>query len=101
MDDCESLQHTRWECKYHVVFIPKCRRKKLCAQLHQHLGEAFRELAQQRESQILERHMVVDRVHMLISIPAPAAPNQSAWSGSHSKPPALLEVLDFYADRAL
>ena len=69
MDDYESLKHTRWECKYHVVFIPKCRRKKLYEQLRRHLGEVFRQLAQQRESQILEGHMVVDHVHMLISIP--------------------------------
>ena len=69
MDDYESLKHTRWECKYHVVFIPKCRRKKLYEQLRQHLGEVFRQLAQQRESKILEGHMVVDHVHMLISIP--------------------------------
>lgn len=38
MDDYESLKHTRWECKYHVVFIPQCRRKKLYQQLRQHLG---------------------------------------------------------------
>jgi len=69
MDDCESLKHTRWECKYHVVFIPKCRRKKLYQQLRQHLGEVFRQLAQQKESRILEGHLVVDHVHMLISIP--------------------------------
>ena len=69
MDDYESLKHTRWECKYHVVFIPKCRRKKLYEQLRQQLGEVFRQLAQQRESKILEGHMVVDHVHMLISIP--------------------------------
>ena len=69
MDDYESLKHTRWECKYHVVFIPQGRRKKLYEQLRQHLGEVFRQLAQQRESQILEGHMVVDHVHMLISIP--------------------------------
>ncbi len=69
MDDCESLKHTRWECKYHIVFIPKCRRKKLYQQLRQHLGEVFRRLAQQKECQILEGHLVVDHVHMLISIP--------------------------------
>jgi len=69
MDDYESLKHTRWECKYHVVFIPKGRRKKLYQQLRQHLGEVFRQLAQQKESQILEGHLVVDHVHMLISIP--------------------------------
>ena len=69
MDDYESLKHTRWECKYHVVFIPKCRRQKLYQQLRQHLGDVFRQLAQQRESKILEGHLVVDHVHMLISIP--------------------------------
>ena len=69
MDDYESLKHTRWECKYHVVFIPKCRRKKLYQQLRQDLGEVFRQLAQQKESKILEGHLVVDHVHMLISIP--------------------------------
>jgi len=69
MDDYESLKHTRWECKYHIVFIPKCRRKKLYQQLRQHVGEVLRQLAQQRESRILEGHLVVDHVHMLISIP--------------------------------
>jgi len=69
MDDYESLKHTRWECKYHVVSIPKGRRKKLYQQLRQHLGEVFRQLAQQKESKILEGHLVVDHVHMLISIP--------------------------------
>ena len=69
MDDYESLKHTKWECKYHIVFIPKCRRKKLYQQLRQHLGEVFRQLAQRKESQILEGHLVVDHVHMLISIP--------------------------------
>lgn len=50
----ESLKHTGWERKYHVVFIPKCRRKTLYAQLRQHLGEVFRCLAQQKESRVLE-----------------------------------------------
>ena len=76
MDDYQSLKHTRWECKYHVVFIPKCRRKKLYQQLRQHLGEVFRRLAQQRESEIVEGHMVVDHVHMLISIPPKYAVSQ-------------------------
>ena len=76
MDDCESLKHTRWECKYHVVFIPKCRRKTLYAPLRQYLGEVFRRLAQQKESQILEGHLIVDHVHMLISIPPKYAVSQ-------------------------
>jgi putative transposase len=69
MDDYESLKHTRWECKYPIVFIPKCRRRNLYRQLRQHLGEVFRQLAQQRESKILEGHLIVDHVHMLIAIP--------------------------------
>ena len=69
MDDYESLNHTKWECKYHIVFIPKCRRQKLYPQLRQDLGEVFHQLAQRKESQILEGHMVVDHVHMLLSIP--------------------------------
>ena len=69
MDDYESLKHTIWECKYHVVFIPKCRRKKMYAQLRKDLGEMFRRLAMQKGSEILEGHLVTDHVHMLVSIP--------------------------------
>jgi len=49
MDDYESLSHTKWDCKYHVVFIPKCRRKTLYGELRRHLGEVFRRLAMQKE----------------------------------------------------
>ena len=69
MDDADSLSHTRWECKYHVVFIPKCRRKTLYSELRRHLGEVFRKLAEQKESRIEEGHLLPDHVHMLISIP--------------------------------
>ena len=69
MDDYGSLCHTRWECKYHVVFIPKCRRKTLYAKLRRHLGEVFRDLAERKESRIEEGHLMPDHVHMLISIP--------------------------------
>ena len=48
MDEMESLSHTKWECKYHVVFIPKCRRETLYAELRRHLGEVFRQLADQK-----------------------------------------------------
>jgi putative transposase len=64
-----SLAHTSWECKYHVVFIPKYRRKALYGELRPHLGETFRELARRRESEVVEGHLMVDHVHMLISIP--------------------------------
>ena len=69
MDDLESLSHTRWDCKYHVVFIPKCRRKVLYEQLRKHLGEVFRSLARQKESEVLEGHLMRDHVHMLLAIP--------------------------------
>jgi putative transposase len=52
MDDYESLSHTKWECKYHVVFIPKYRRKVLYGELRQYLGDVFRKLALQKESRI-------------------------------------------------
>ncbi|WP_133512234.1 IS200/IS605 family transposase [Candidatus Thiosymbion oneisti] len=68
MDEAKSLSHSRWACKYHVVFIPKCRRRTLYGQLRRHLGEVFHELARQRESQIEAGHLMPDHVHMLISI---------------------------------
>lgn len=64
-----SLAHSRWECKYHVVWIPKCRRKTLYGQLRKYLGQIFKELARSRESEVIEGHLMVDHVHMLISIP--------------------------------
>ena len=69
MNEYESLSHSKWECKYHVVFIPKCRRKTLYKELRPHLGEVFRRLAERRESRIEEGHLMPDHVHMLISIP--------------------------------
>ena len=69
MSDYDSLNHTKWECKYHVVFIPKCRRKVLYGQVRRDLGQVFHELAKQRESQILEGHLCMDHVHMMIRIP--------------------------------
>ena len=69
MDEFESLSHTAWTCKYHVVFIPKCRKKRLYGQLREHLGEVFRELASRKESRIEEGHLMPDHVHMMISIP--------------------------------
>ncbi|MBL3529700.1 MAG: IS200/IS605 family transposase [gamma proteobacterium endosymbiont of Lamellibrachia anaximandri] len=69
MRQVNSLNHTRWECKYHIVFIPKYRRKAIFGQIRQELGEIFRKLAGQRESTIEEGHIMPDHVHMMISIP--------------------------------
>jgi len=69
MDEYQSLSPTKWECKYHVVFMPKYRRKVLYGQLRSYLGEVFRELARQKESRIEEGHLQADHVPMLVSIP--------------------------------
>jgi putative transposase len=58
VDEQESLNHSKWECKYHVVFIPKCRRRTLYVQLRQYLGEVFRKLAEQKESRIEEGYLM-------------------------------------------
>ena len=76
MDEYESLSHSAWDCKYHVVFIPKCRRKALYGQLRNHLGEVFRRLALQKQSRIEEGHLMSDHVHMLIAIPPKHAVSQ-------------------------
>ncbi len=69
MDEYQTLQHTKWECKYHVVFIPKYRRKALFGELRRNLGTVFRMLTEQRESRVEEGHLMPDHVHMLLSIP--------------------------------
>jgi putative transposase len=62
MDENENLNHGKWECKYHVAFIPKCRRKTLYVQSRQYLGEVFPRLTEQRESRIEEGHFVSGHV---------------------------------------
>ena len=76
MDEYQSLAHTKWDCKYHVVFIPKCRRRTLYVPLRKPLGEVFRQLAGQKESRIEEGHMMIDHVHMMIAIPPKYAVSQ-------------------------
>ncbi len=69
MSNYRTLQHTEWECKYHIVFIPKYRRKVLYGELRKHLGEIIRRLARQKECEIEEGHLMPDHVHIMISIP--------------------------------
>ena len=76
MDEYESLSHTTWDCKYHVVFIPKCRRRTLYQELRRHLCEVFRRLALQKELKVEEGHLMPDHVHMLLSIPPKHAVSQ-------------------------
>ena len=65
----QSLSHSRWDCKYHVVFVPKRRRKVLFGKTRRQLGEIFHALARQKECQIVEGHLMPDHVHMCIAIP--------------------------------
>ena len=65
----ENLSHSKWDCTYHIVFIPKCRKKELYGKVRKFLGSVFHELAGQRRSKIVEGHMVQDHVHMMIQIP--------------------------------
>src|SRR5262249_12509588 len=65
----DNLRHTRWECKYHVVFIPKYRKKVIYGGLRSELGPILRDLAQQKEVVVEEGHLMSDHVHMLLSIP--------------------------------
>jgi putative transposase len=76
MDEYESLSHAKWECKDHVVFIPKGRRKTLYGALRKHLGEVFRRLAEQKECRIEEGRLLPDHVHIMISIPPKYAVSQ-------------------------
>ena len=96
MDEYESLSHSRWECKYHVVFIPKCRRKTLYVSLRKHLGEVFRQLALRRESEILEGHLMPDHVHMLIAIPPKYAVSQVV---GYIKGKSAIHIARVYGER--
>jgi len=75
-DDVSSLSHAVWECKYHIVWIPKYRKKTLYGQLRKYLGEVFRRLARQKESEVVEGDLMLDHVHMLISVPPKYAVSQ-------------------------
>ena len=69
MKEYQSLSHTRWDFKYHVVFIPKRRKKRIFGELRRYLGEIFHELAKHKESKMVERHLLSDNLHMCLSIP--------------------------------
>jgi putative transposase len=64
METLQSLSHSRWDCKFHVVWIPKCRKKTLYGPLRKELGAVFHELARQKECQVIEGHLLLDHVHM-------------------------------------
>ena len=96
MDEFESLSHTRWDYKYHIVFIPKCRRKLLYGNLRQHLGEIFRKLASQKESRTEEGHLMPDHVHMMILIPPKYSVSQVV---GYIKGKSAIHLARVYAER--
>jgi putative transposase len=96
MDDLDSLNHSVWDCKYHVVFIPKYRRKSLFGQLRRDLGDVFRTLARQKESTILEGHTQTDHVHLLIAIPPKYAVAQVV---GYMKGKSAIHIARTYFDR--
>jgi putative transposase len=96
MDKTESLSHSKWECNYHVVFIPKCRRRTLYEQLRRDLGEVFRTLAEHKESRIDEGHLMLDHVHMLIAIPPKYAVSQVI---GYIKGKSAIHIARTYAER--
>ena len=96
MDEYQSLSHTKWECKYHVVLIPKYRRKVLSGQRRSHWGEVVRELARQKESRIEAGHLQADHVHMVLSGPPKYA---GAQVGGYLKGKSAIHIARTYGGR--
>ncbi len=67
--DESSLSHTKWECKYHIVFAPKFRRKEIYGKLKADIGQILRQLCRNKEVEVIEAHACIDHIHMLVSIP--------------------------------
>ncbi|EJU8114778.1 IS200/IS605 family transposase, partial [Enterococcus faecalis] len=68
-NDDKSLAHTRWNCKYHLVFTPKYRRKVIYGQLRRDIGKILRKLCEVKEVEIIEAHAMPNHIHMLVRIP--------------------------------
>ena len=69
MHDWQSLSHVRWECKYHIVIIPKYRKRMLYGKVKKHVGEVIKEVCRQRGIELIEGHLMPDHIHMCVSIP--------------------------------
>ena len=97
MNTVQSLCHSVWDCKYHVVWIPKCRRKVLFGRIRKHMGDVIRELARQRESQVLEDHLCMDHVHVYLAIPPKYAVAQVV---NYIKGKSAIHIARAYGGRA-
>ena len=69
MHEWQSLSHVRWECKYHIVIIPKYRKRMLYGKVKKHVGEVIKEVCRQRGIELIEGHLMPDHIHMCLSIP--------------------------------
>jgi putative transposase len=96
MNDYKKLTHTTWECKYHLVWIPKYRKKIIYGQLRKYLGEILKQLALQKESNIIEGHLMGDHVHILISIPPKYSVSQVV---GYIKGKSAIHIARMYAGR--
>ena len=96
MTHYRSLNHTKWHCQYHVVFIPKYRKKAIYGQFRAYLGDVFRQLARHRESQVEEGHLLADHVHMLVSIPPKYSVSQVI---GYIKGKSAIQIAREFADR--
>jgi putative transposase len=96
MNNYNKLNHTTWDCKYHLIWIPKYRKKLIYGNLRRYLGEVLRELALQKESNIIEGHLMGDHVHLLISIPPKYAVSQVV---GYIKGKSAIHIARTYAGR--
>jgi len=96
LSQVRSLSHSRWDCQYHVVFIPKYRKKVIFGQIRAELGDVFRRLAEQKESRIEEGNLMIDHVHMLVSIPPKYAVSKVI---GYIKGKSAIHIARTYAER--
>ncbi len=96
MNDYRSLSHTKWDCKYHLVWIPKYRKKVIYGELRKYFGDTLKEPAGHKESQIFEGHLMGDHIHMLISIPPKYAVSQVV---GYIKGKSAIHIARTYAGR--
>ena len=95
MDDINSLSHSKWRCKYHIVFAPKYRRREIYGDIRKDIGVILRKLCEQKKVEIIEAELCPDNVHMLVSIP----PNLSvAQFVGYLKGKSALMIFDRHAN---
>ena len=94
-DDINSLSHSKWRCKYHIVFAPKYRRKGIYGDIRKDIGVILRKLCEQKSVEIIEAELCPDHIHMLVSIP----PNLSvAQFVGYLKGKSALMIFDRHAN---